>query len=397
MNTPSTLNETMTEIEMSLLQILFSNEKYLFLFDKIKKEFFEDVRARKVFESGFNQYQKNIKPDFLIALKETKEFDFIGDIMLCNTLSINCPQYAQILFDNFINKYIKNATTKQDIEKIEEYKNNFNIKNDTDVFKLSDKTDALQVNYDNSGASSVLTLYERLDENVGCFCGGDYIVVAARPGVGKTALALNLARNFCIQGKKVLYCSLEMPLQQLQNRFICSEQGLNCAKYRSHGFSQMEYRQYQEGIKQLEQWNLNIFCGRLTTDILRTHIKTIRPDFVIIDHLGLMEMQGNQAIYEKTTIISKGIKSIALEYDIPIMPLVQLNRAIEARKEKTPIMSDLRDSGSIEQDADFIFFLMRDKEIMPNIIEILLSKNRHGVSHKKNTLKYNLETQRIYE
>ena len=208
-----------------------------------------------------------------------------------------------------------------------------------------------------------------------------------------------------MQNKNVLYFSLEVPLEQLQNRFVCMLQGLSSSKYRSFGFNLMEMQKYKEGLSTLNQWNLNVVKDySLTVDKMRMYIEKQKNnglDFVILDYLGLMQGFNNKSLYEKTTIISRQIKVMATDYDIPILALVQLNRDLKNRQNKRPILSDIRESGAIEQDADFILFVHRqgiyDSNINPRELDLIIAKNRHGQSNTTLRFDFNLSTQEIKE
>ena len=147
-----------------------------------------------------------------------------------------------------------------------------------------------------------------------------------------------------------------------------------------------------------------VLCDyNLTVEKLKVYAQEQKKtglDFIIIDYLGLLNGYNNKGLYEKSTIISRKLKLLATELDIPILVLVQLNRSLKDRADKRPILSDIRESGAIEQDADYVLFAHREyvytqDESMINDLEILIAKNRHGLSDVCCNLHFNLETQEI--
>jgi replicative DNA helicase len=208
-----------------------------------------------------------------------------------------------------------------------------------------------------------------------------------------------------MQDKTVLYFSLEMPLDQLQNKFVCIQEKLNANKYRSFGFNLVEMGKYLEGLQGLKQWNLYTVCDfNLTPEKMRAYIekqKKKKLDFVILDYLGLMSGYANKSNYERITLFSRKIKLMAGEFNVPILVLVQLNRDLKQRQDKRPVLSDIRESGAIEQDSDFVLFAHRegyyDRSKPQNDFNLIVAKNRHGEANRILDFDFDLETQTISE
>ncbi|MFC7319822.1 replicative DNA helicase [Halobacillus campisalis] len=240
-----------------------------------------------------------------------------------------------------------------------------------------------------NGITGYTTGYQDLDGMTGGAQRGDLIVLAGRPSMGKTAFALNLAANHCKQGGSVQLFSLEMAIKPLLHRFISCEGSINGQKWRTMQFSNQDYDQAMEAIGQIASWQMKIReTDRTVSDIRANVRKVVKADknarhMIIIDYLQLMS-SGSR--FERRDLeigaITRELKLLARELNIPIILLSQLSRSVEQRKDKRPVMSDLRESGNIEQDADVIGFLHREDyynwQKDEGEMELLLSKQRNG-------------------
>lgn len=398
------------DIEYNLIaSMLYFPEKQPFIFEKCKEDFFEDNTNRRIFRYAselFAQGEDIDNVSLYMASDNNKEISdrLIEILTTCNPNSIFIRKYCNLLAKNHVEKLIKNAKSLDDFEKIENLKDSFIDVGNASIRHISYDADKFRERYEQRKKSMILTGYTDLDKYIGSFCGGDYIALGGATRMGKTSIALNLAKMFCAQDKKVLYCSLEMPLEQLQNRFASLTAGLNASKFRSVGFTEEELEKYEASLSTLSQWNLYVLCDyNLTVEKLKVYAQEQKKtglDFIIIDYLGLLNGYNNKGLYEKSTIISRKLKLLATELDIPILVLVQLNRSLKDRADKRPILSDIRESGAIEQDADYVLFAHREyvytqDESMINDLEILIAKNRHGLSDVCCNLHFNLETQEI--
>lgn len=402
------INDTENNLIASMLTYY---DKQSFIFESCKAEFFRDMLNRKIFSLGKELYQEGAEVDNVTIYNLSGNDKDISDRLVnilttCNPNSISIRQYCNILAKNYVNFLVKNAKSIDDFEQIETIKNDFLIVGNDNIKHISTDADKFKERYEQRKKSMIITGYSELDKYIGSFCGGDYIALGGATRMGKTSIALNLAKQFCCQDKKVLYCSLEMPLEQLQNRFACLTAELNASKFRSIGFSKEELEQYQDALNTLNEWNLYVLCDyNLTVEKLKIYAieqKKHGLDFIIIDYLGLLNGYNNKGLYEKSTIISRKLKILATELNIPILVLVQLNRSLKDRADKRPILSDIRESGAIEQDADFVLFAHREyvytnDDSQKNDLEIIIAKNRHGMSDVICNLNFNLTTQEISE
>ena len=234
------------------------------------------------------------------------------------------------------------------------------------------------------------TGFTDLDRMTGGLQRGDLIIIAARPSVGKTALALNVASGHCANGGTSHVFSLEMGTKSLLQRMISSQGNIDGQKWRTMAFSSDDYGNAIDAVGIISNWNLNIYDQTRTINDIRPIIrKAVHDDpdgnhLIIIDYLQLLQTAGR---YENRNLevgaMTRELKLLAMELDVPIVLLSQLSRAVEQRQDKRPMLSDLRDSGNIEQDADVVGFLYRDdyydaESEAQNIIEIIISKQRNG-------------------
>lgn len=276
-----------------------------------------------------------------------------------------------------------------------------NIKNDTvsaESLVLQAKKKIEEIS-NREGLSGIPSGYEELDKLTSGWQKSDLIILAARPGMGKTALALSMARNIAVdQQMPVAFFSLEMASVQLITRLISSETGLNSDKLRTGNLDAHEWEQLNVKVKALEQAPLYIDdTSALSIFDLRAKARRLASkhgiQMIFIDYLQLMTANvgksGNRE--QEISTISRNLKALAKELDIPVIALAQLSRAVETRGgSKRPLLSDLRESGAIEQDADIVSFIYRpeyygidewdDEERSPtqSQAEYIIAKHRNG-------------------
>lgn len=248
--------------------------------------------------------------------------------------------------------------------------------------------------YENRGdLNGIDTGFESLNRMTGGWNKGDLIILAARPSMGKTAFALSLAMNCCKKGGVVDVFSLEMPKKQLAKRILSSLSRIDGAKWKNpyRLFTEEDQAKANTALNTYHQWNFQIHDpSQKTVSGLRAQIQKTRREFpdedylVVIDYLQLIAVSRKYDRHDLAIAsITKELKQIARQYEVPIILLSQLSRGVEQRMDKRPKMSDLRDSGSIEQDADLIMLLYRDeyynKDNTENkYIEIDIAKHRNG-------------------
>jgi replicative DNA helicase len=255
-----------------------------------------------------------------------------------------------------------------------------------------------------AGVTGLSTGFHDLDQMLTGLHAGELIILAARPGCGKTSLALNIATNAVLRSKvPAAVFSLEMPEDQLAMRLLASETRVDMKRIRQGHLSAAQKEKLQHAASQL--WNAPLFIddsGSLSSFDLRTKVRRLqsklgsadppqRLQLVVIDYLQLMHQRGAESRQQEVQEISRSLKALAKELELPIVALSQLNRKVEERRgvKGKPMLSDLRESGAIEQDADVVMFIHREQEendeggaLPPGPqgleVELIVSKQRNG-------------------
>ena len=259
--------------------------------------------------------------------------------------------------------------------------------------ELQNKQEAYQKKGPEQGLiTGIPTHFTDLDKILQGLGSSNLIILAARPAMGKTALALNIAENICFRSQvPVGIFSLEMSAEQLLHRLICSQSEVESDKIKTGSLSGLEYQRIVASVNHMQKFSMLIDDqpGLKITD-LRARARRMKESFgvgcLIVDYLQLLSGSGFARSAEnrqnEISEISRMLKNLARELNIPVICLSQLSRKVEDRAGHRPMMSDLRESGSIEQDADVVMFLMRreyyDPYDKPGQAELVIAKNRHG-------------------
>lgn len=237
--------------------------------------------------------------------------------------------------------------------------------------------------------SGVPTGIHDLDKLTNGFQKSDMIILAARPSMGKTALALNMALGAAKRGKVVAIFSLEMSKAQLGNRLLSLESGISSQDLNTGHLNKADLSDLVDASERLEDLKLYIDdTAGLRILEMRSKLRRLKHehglDLVVLDYLQLMQGGQQENRQQEISEISRSLKAMARELEVPILALSQLSRNVELRAEKKPQLSDLRESGSLEQDADIVMFLYRDEYYnrddaeSQNIAELIIAKNRNG-------------------
>jgi replicative DNA helicase len=248
------------------------------------------------------------------------------------------------------------------------------------------------------GVTGVASGFPSLDVLTSGFQNGDLIIIAARPSMGKTAFALCLARNMALRNDAVGFVSLEMGSDQLAMRILSLDACVQLNALRSGMIFNHDWEKLTDAAARISRYPIYIDDSSLQSVFdLKTKLRKIflekKIKVVIVDYLQLLHSSSKlESRHYEVAEISRGLKSLAKELGIPIIALSQLSRQVENRQDKRPMLSDLRDSGAIEQDADLILFLYRDivynKETLdPDAVEVIIGKHRNGPTGTVN-LKY---------
>jgi replicative DNA helicase len=261
---------------------------------------------------------------------------------------------------------------------------------------------AMQARHESGGIAGLQTGYTGIDAALGGLIAGGLYIVAARPAMGKTAYALNVLLNAALDGKPGAIFSLEMSATELGGRLLSATSRVPGDKS-ARMMSASDHARIGRATETLRQAPITVVDSSMLTAVeLRSHARKLHAQnklaLLIVDYLQLMTGKGESREREIGEI-SRSMKLIAKELGVPVIALSQLNRGVENRTEKRPTLSDLRDSGSIEQDADAVLFLYRDEvynEKTPDkgIAEIIIAKNRHGATTKVR-LRFDAPTQRF--
>jgi len=228
-----------------------------------------------------------------------------------------------------------------------------------------------------------------MDRILGGFQKSDFVIIAARPSVGKTSLCLSIARNAARHNKSVAIFSLEMSDEQVVQRLVAAETGIDAQRLRLGRLHDEEWPLFAESTAKLAELPVYIDDTPAVSVLqLRTKARRLHSerglDLIFVDYLQLMT--GGTRVdnrVQEVSYISRSLKAIARELDVPVVAASQLSRAVEQRTDKRPMLSDLRESGSLEQDADVVMFIYRDDMYNPdtelqNIAEVIVAKHRNG-------------------
>ncbi len=395
--------------------------------DILSPEAFYKDAHKYIFEAIFKLFENSEPIDLLTVssqLKKDEKLELVGGDFYLISLTQRVSSSAHIEFHAriILQKYIQRSLIKISNEIIEEA-----YDETKDVFDLLDNAEAklyevTQGNVKKStetaqslviqakkkieeisnkeGLSGIPTGFDKLDKLTSGWQPSDLIIVAARPGMGKTALTLTMARNIAVDfNQPVAFFSLEMSSVQLITRLISSETGLSSEKLRTGKLEKHEWEQLNVKVKTLEKAPLYIDdTPSLSIFDLRAKARRLASQYgikmIMIDYLQLMTAGGSQKggnREQEISMISRNLKALAKELNVPVIALSQLSRAVETRGgSKRPLLSDLRESGAIEQDADIVSFIYRpeyykidewdDEERSPTEGqgEFIVAKHRNG-------------------
>ena len=289
-------------------------------------------------------------------------------------------------------------TAERDILSVSEGRNKAGFIPIRDV--LHDAYESLEERSKNNGeVTGIATGYIGLDRMTSGLHADELIILAARPSVGKTAFVLNIAKKVAVNlNETVAIFSLEMGAESLVERIICSHASINAGHLKTGKLTDEEYTQYFVATGVLAEAPIYIDdTPGIRVSEIRAKCRRLKQErnnlgLVVIDYLQLIEGNGKESRQQEVSEISRNLKKLAKELKVPVIALSQLSRGVEQRQDKRPIMSDIRESGSIEQDADIVAFLYRDDyyrqepdenghvpEVEPNsTIEVIIEKNRSG-------------------
>ena len=392
----------------------------------LKPRDFYEKRHQIIYESIIDLYDKHKPIDLLTLtteLKSKKKLSEIGSASYLTDLSNFVPvashakAYAEIIEKTSTRRRLIAAGTEIVKQAYEDDANTGDLigRAERELFEVSDKIvksdyvpidqlladafDRIDDLHRNKGALRGLkTGFRDLDKKTAGFQKGDLVIIGARPAMGKTTFAQNLAYNIATINKKgVLFFSMEMAANEIVDRMISDVSGVDNWKMRTGNLSDEEFQKIGDAMDEMDELPIYIDdTSSMTVVELRNKARRAMHDHdigvVIVDYLQLIQgsdrYKGNRV--QEVTEVSRGLKILARELSIPVIALAQLSRNVTGRDDPRPVLSDLRDSGSIEQDADLVMFLHRPDYYKQNddnyeethITELLVAKHRHGAVGK---------------
>ena len=410
------------DAEKSLLgAILIDQEVLIDVVEIVKATDFYDKRHSKIFAGMIRLYQNHEGVDLITVtdeLKKSGHLDEIGGSTYLAELTNHVPtaahasSYAEIVSQNAVRRRLIKASA--DINSLA-FDENLTVpqllgQSEAELFSVSDSSlkqdltsisDILDTSFDrindlyvNKGVlRGVKTGYRDLDNMTAGLQRSDLIILAARPAMGKTTLVTNLAYNVAtIEKKAVLFFSLEMSKEQLIDRMLADAAGVDSWNIRTGNLSEEDFAKLAEASGEMAEAPIFIDdTPGVSVLEMRTKARRAAHDgelgLIIIDYLQLMQgsgsAQANGNRVQEVSEISRGLKLLARELNVPVIALSQLSRSVESRSPQIPQLADLRESGSIEQDADIVMFIYREAYYNPetereNITDLILAKHRHG-------------------
>jgi replicative DNA helicase len=381
------------------------------------EDFYKDSH-KVIFDSILDLYKKDTAVDIITLtenLKSRSKLEAAGGITYISELSgsivstANLKSYIKIVKDKSVLRKLIRASTKI-IE--ESYKNQDDVAGTIDmaeksIFDLSSNrkvSDFEPMNvvlergfteierlFNNKGETTgIASGFRELDAKTSGFQKGDMVLVAARPSMGKTTFALNIAEYAALrEGKKIAMFSLEMSKEQLAYKLLCSEAHIDMLNLRTGNLEDKDWENIARASGPLAAAKIFIDdTAGISIMEMRSKCRRLKMehgiDMIVVDYLQLMSGgKGSENRQQEVSEISRSIKALAKEMECPVIALSQLSRAPEARTDHRPMLSDLRESGSIEQDADIVMFLYRDEYYDKdtedkNIAECIIAKQRNG-------------------
>ena len=385
------------EAEMSVLGVAFLDDKLISkIVEEVNEDMFYDDRNKKLFQAIKSLHEQSIAVDVTTVsneLDKTKNFSAVGGIEYLTEVidsvatAANLDYYINIIKEKAIVRNLINTATDIVTEAYEEEDNVTSLldtaeKNILDVVRSRQTSEFVpisealrsaqeQLEYlaqNKSTISGLETGFIDLDKATSGLHEGEMVVIAARPGMGKTAFALNIATHAAMTTKKAIAIfNLEMSKEQLVNRMLSALGGIEGKKLQNGQMMQTDWKKYNEAMSQLADTNMYIEDNAgITSSDIRAKCRRLasKPEglgLVIIDYLQLLTLGGKRpdSRQQEVSDISRSIKTMAMELKVPVIALAQLSRNAEKRENNEPMLADLRESGSIEQDADIVMFINR--------------------------------------
>lgn len=433
-----TLPSYLTAEQAVLGTIFLDPSKIVDIADKLKPNDFFDLKHQIIYNGMLQLFNDGLSIDYatiIAKLTQTNELIKAGGAQYVLELSEHVPttlhidSHVELVLDAALKREIIETSSKitnmgfQDnisaddyVTQAEEMIFEVSQKRSTSEFSSISKVlvevhEKIEKQRNRNDITGLYTGFSNLDSIMSGLQKEELIILAARPSMGKSALALHLALNVAKRNKKgsaaVAIFSLEMSNDQLVSRMVSLEGDIDGNKLRRGALDSKDWTNFRAANEALKSLNI-VFddSAAVTVSDIRAKCRKLKQenklDFVIIDYLQLIKgdlKSGNRQ--EEVARISRSLKQMARELKVPVMALSQLSRAVETRDDKRPVLADLRESGSIEQDADIVFFLyredyyIRDEDKKTGDVELIVAKNRQGQSGIKLSFKFEPEYSRF--
>ncbi len=419
------------EAEKSVLgALLIDKDSIVKVVEFLKPQHFYKPSHESIFEAILTLYERKEPADLITVpnqLKKMKELDNVGGVSYLTELvnsvptSANVESYANLIKNDFIKRSLMSAASEigelvfedDEVEGILD-------KSEQLIYSLSQNLtyqdfvpikDTLEVTFERLDEISkkkgalrgVPTGLKGLDKMLSGLQKENLIILAARPSVGKTSLALNIAQHAAVDGDfGVAIFSLEMGREMLVDRMISAQAGIDNWKIATGNLDEEDFKKYGVATGELSEANIfiddtaGVGVMEMRTKARRLMLEN-KIDLIIVDYMQLVKAPQAESRVQEVSKISQGLKNLARELKVPVLALSQLSRAVEQRGgEKKPQLSDLRDSGSIEQDADIVMFLYHPNEEDRSNAKLIIAKHRNGPTGELD-LFFRSELTRFYE
>jgi replicative DNA helicase len=412
-----------TDIEMAVLgAMLIEKEAISKTVEILDESSFYKPAHQEIFKAMIGLFEKNEAVDSITIVEELRrrgKLDSVGgpvyiaELTMRVTSAANVEYHAKIVLEKALLRSLISASTEVSGRAFNETEDALDLLDEAEqkIFQISEKRlkrsfvsmrDALfttmekleSIHGKHSGVTGVPSGFSTVDNLTGGFQQSDLVIVAGRPSMGKTAFVLSVARNAAIDHNvPVGFFSLEMSAQQLVLRLICAEARVDAHSVRTGRLPEDQWRQLSTRIGKLHSAKIFIDdTPALGILELRAKARRLKVEhnigMVVLDYLQLMQgPKSAQSREQEISMISRSLKALAKELNIPVIALSQLNRAVEARGDKRPMLADLRESGAIEQDADVVLFIHRPEKYgiamegdrpTEGVAEIIIGKQRNG-------------------
>lgn len=415
------------EAEQSVLGSIFLDpETVVNVLEYLEPKDFYRKNHQIIFDAIMTLYNRNEAIDVVTIANELENkgqlenvggLDYLGEIATFVPTAANVEYYSKIVEEkSILRSLIRSATdivkqgydendqlavildsAEQSILQVSERRNRSGFIRISDVVNESLKNIEL-LSQQSGDVTGIPTGYIALDKMTAGLQPEELIILAARPAVGKTAFALNIAQNVATKADQVVAIfSLEMGAESLVNRMLCAEGNIDAGHLRTGQMSEEEWSNLIMAMATLGQSRIfiddtpGIRIAEIRAKARRLKQEQGNLGLIVIDYLQLIEGNNRESRQQEVSEISRQLKKLAKELKVPVIALSQLSRGVEQRQDKRPVLSDIRESGSIEQDADIVAFLYRDDyyeregaeekeepEFENNIVEVIIEKNRSG-------------------